>query len=182
MKYRDMKDMIQCSQESIDARLDITLKNGLLRRIAHCNSNGGYHWHTWLDREGGDVVSCSGRTITKAMAVAMADRHNLELPLLDTDAVGVGFWDGNGNRHVTAYTRVKDVRKALGQDIIDSLTRWNRDAREGHANPLAYKNERYGYFLVPPAFLDRNGGIEDLHLAWFRPNQSIEISTYAGSY
>lgn len=168
-----MKDMIECSQESIDARVSITLKNGLIRRIAHCESNGG-HWHTWLDRESGDSVACTGRTITKAAAWAMANRHHQNLPLLDMEPVGVGFWDANGNRHVSAYVRVKDVRKALGQDVIDSLTRWNGDAREGHANPLAYKNERYGYFLVPPEFF-RDFDEEDYTLAAFRQNFSVEL-------
>jgi hypothetical protein len=84
-----MKDMIECKQESIDARVSVTLANGLIRAIAHCNSNGG-HWHTWLDREGGDSVTDSSRTITKPIAQAMAERHGLELPLLDSDAAFEG--------------------------------------------------------------------------------------------
>ena len=166
--------MLECKQESVDARLSIALKGGLIRQIAHCETRPD-HWHTWLDREGGDSVVNSSRTITKATARAMADRHNLELPLLDADIVGVGFWDGNGGRHVTGYTRVKDVRKALGQDVIDSLTRWNREAREGHANPLAYKNEHYGYFLVPPDFFHDDFDVEDYALAVFQ-NQRVELS------
>jgi hypothetical protein len=95
-----MKDMMACSQESIDAGLSITLQSGLTRHIKHCESNGGQHWHTWIDDK--DGFAQEGRTITKAVAQAMAARHNLELPLLDTDAIGVGFWDGNGNRQSIA--------------------------------------------------------------------------------
>lgn len=63
---------------------------------------------------------------------------------------GVGFWDDRGNRRVRAWITVDEATRIAGF-ALENIARWDRAAREGHANPLLC-DYKHGYFLTPPGW------------------------------